>query len=214
MGGISKGAGGVVANLFWPQATMPARRTSTKARCLRCSGPACGRWAAALRRVGQSCYYGMDAPTGNEGKVTNSTIRKLQPNEIDIAVDIWLRASIGAHSFIAQEFWESGVDAMREEYLPSSENWALEHDGEVAGFLSLEGNMVAALFVDPERQGQGFGALLLDKAKSLHHRLVVSVYEENERAIEFYRRHGFSCVDQRNDVHTKHLEWVMEWEGP
>lgn len=145
--------------------------------------------------------------------MTDSAIRKLQPEEIDIAVDIWLRASIEAHSFIEKEFWESGVDDMREEYLPSSENWAMEHDGEVAGFLSLEGNMVAALFVAPERQGHGFGAALLDKAKSLHHRLVASVYEENERAIAFYRRHGFTCVNKRKDVHTKHMEWVMEWEG-
>ncbi|QDG53918.1 N-acetyltransferase [Persicimonas caeni] len=140
-------------------------------------------------------------------------IRKLQPDEIDRAVEIWLRASIDAHSFIDREVWESGAEDMREEYLPSAENWALDHDGEVVGFFSLEGNMLAALFVDPEVQGRGFGKKLLDKAKSLHSRLVVSVYEENDRAVSFYRRHGFACADRRKDLHTEHMEWVMEWEA-
>lgn len=129
-----------------------------------------------------------------------------------MAVDIWLRASIEAHNFIEPEFWKTGADAMRDEYLPSSENWAMEHEGDVAGFLSLEGNMLAALFVAPELQGQGFGTALIDKAKSLNERLIVSVYEENERAVAFYQSHGFTCLDKRKDLHTKHVEWVMEWE--
>ena len=40
-------------------------------------------------------------------------IRKFIVSDMDDILDIWLKASIQAHNFINNEFWESKIDAMR-----------------------------------------------------------------------------------------------------
>lgn len=140
-------------------------------------------------------------------------IRKAVPEDYHVLGTIWLRASIKAHHFVARELWESYISTIREKYLPASETWVIEEDGYTSGFLCLRDDVVAALFIDPQRQGRGHGSSLMEKAKELRSRLELSVYTENPGAIAFYKQHGFSIVEERKDVNTAHNEFVMKWEG-
>lgn len=136
-------------------------------------------------------------------------IRQYQPADIDYIVDIWLRASIRAHDFVPPEFWRGRVELMRSTYIPGSETWVYEQNRRICGFFSFSGDTLEALFVSPEHQDRGIGQQLINKAKSLHGRIVLYVYASNKRAIGFYASHGFRAVKNRIDSHTGHNETLM-----
>lgn len=143
-------------------------------------------------------------------------IRPYRPEDNESLVRIWLDASAAAHSFIAAAYWQEQADAMRRHYLLSARNWVYVADDsrEPAGFISLKGNYVAALFVSPERQRQGIGRALLSKAMQQQHSLELAVYAENAGAVAFYRRQGFRIMQKRMDEATGHPEYRMAFSGP
>ena len=69
----------------------------------------------------------------------NNMISKLESEEINDVLDIWLKASIQAHGFISEEFWKSKIDAMRTIYIPSSETYVYKENEIIKGFFSLHG---------------------------------------------------------------------------
>ena len=93
-------------------------------------------------------------------------IRNYREADIEQILDIWLSASIKAHSFVGSEFWQSKVSEMRDMYIPASETFVCEVDEQIAGFYCLYGNTLAAVFVSPSLQGQGIGSALIDDATS------------------------------------------------
>ena len=65
-------------------------------------------------------------------------IRIEKSKDFEELTSIWLEASIEAHDFIPSEFWSSKVEAMKNIYLPASENWILENENqEILGFVSM-----------------------------------------------------------------------------
>ncbi len=140
-------------------------------------------------------------------------IRDLQSVDLESVLDIWLRASIQAHHFIAPEFWRTQLDAMREVYLPSAMSRVFEVDGVIVGFSSVYGETLAALFVSPEHQGRGIGTQLLVDAMTSKSILELSVYSANAPSIHFYEHQGFTVLNEQLDEHTGHLEKVMRWEA-
>ena len=139
------------------------------------------------------------------------SIRPLQEADLDTVVDLWLKSSIKAHSFIEASFWEGQVSAMREVYIPSADTWVAEYEGMLVGFVSLNEEMLAALFVHPFFQGNGIGKQLLRFAMEQSDSLVLSVYKENKRAMDFYRKQGFEAVQEQVDKHTGMPEVIMVW---
>jgi len=115
-------------------------------------------------------------------------IRKSKKSDIDQIINIWLDASIKAHGFIEKSFWQSKVQDMKEIYLPASENYVYEENNIIKAFLSLHKNTLAALFVSPDFQGTGIGTQLIKKAKSIQNNLNLTVYKENIKSINFYKK--------------------------
>lgn len=138
-------------------------------------------------------------------------IQKFIQSDMQPVLDIWLEASIDAHNFIDREFWESNVSAMREIYLPSSEIYVSEDDGSVNGFIALNGDSVAALFVSPSSQGKGIGTQLLNKAKEMRGTLELCVYKENVKSFEFYIKHLFAAEGEHMDSKTGCIQILMRW---
>ncbi|AIA75794.1 N-acetyltransferase [Vreelandella sp. 21] len=138
-------------------------------------------------------------------------IRKCRETDIDQILEIWLSASIKAHAFVEAEFWASKVNEMRDVYIPASETFVFESDNQIAGFYSLYGNTLAAVFVSPSLQGRGVGAAMLDDAKSRRECLQLTVYRENTPSINFYKKQGFISLGEQVDEQTGHPELVMEY---
>lgn len=136
-------------------------------------------------------------------------VRDFEKSDMEQVLDIWLQASIKAHDFIAKEFWESKLDDMRDVYIPSGETYVHEEEGVIKGFVSLNGEHLAALFVMPEHQGQGIGARLMRKVMSVRRNLQLTVYKENEKSVRFYQKCGFKIVREQQDQHTGCREFLM-----
>lgn len=141
-------------------------------------------------------------------------IRSFAPTDMDAVLGVWLNASIQAHDFIAPDYWVARVGDMQEVYLPAAESYVYEENGQVLGFLSLVGPTLSALFVAPDRQGEGIGARLLQHAQRLRPELTLRVYAANARSIAFYEKHGFRRQVRQPDEHTGHEEWTMTWADP
>ncbi|TDO08711.1 MULTISPECIES: GNAT family N-acetyltransferase [Halomonas] len=139
-------------------------------------------------------------------------IRPATLEEIPQLVDIWLRASMRAHDFIADAYWESRVEAMTREHLPRAQELeVLEVEGRVIGFTALNGDHLQALFIDPQVQSYGYGSRLMAHAMAGHERLTLHVFTRNVRAVSFYRRLGFHLVDECQDPETGERQSCMAW---
>ena len=133
-------------------------------------------------------------------------IRKIEPEEINDVLIVWINASIQAHSFIDEEFWKSKMVDMRETYIPNSETYIFKENEIIKGFFSLQGNTLAAMFVPIEFQNNGIGRKMMEKAKTLRKFLELTVYKENQEGIAFYENCGFKIIKEKVDVHTEHIE--------
>lgn len=142
------------------------------------------------------------------------SIRPATPDDTDALVAIWLAASRESHSFVPYDVWLSHADAMRDVYLPAAQTFvAVDSDGRVIGFMSLVGDELAALFVEPSSQGRGIGTALLGHAQQVRSILTLGVYAANARAIAFYRGHGFDLLNERIDEKTGQPEMRMRWSA-
>ena len=140
-------------------------------------------------------------------------IRKFEPRDMDRLLDIWLSASIKAHDFIDESFWQANIESMRDVYIPASETFVCEDSSGLLGFYSLLDNQLAALFVDPAHRCKGFGKQLLDHAKCLRKALSLAVYKENTSSVDFYTSQGFKRVKEQIDEQTGHAEFLMCYPG-
>ena len=100
--------------------------------------------------------------------------------------------------------------------LPIAEVWLARRDGEPAGMLVLEGDLLADLYVAPEAQGAGVGSALLAHAKRRRPEgLELWVFASNRPAWAFYRRHGFEVVGGTSGANEEGApDLRMRWRPP
>lgn len=139
-------------------------------------------------------------------------IRPMEARDMDRMIEIWLKGSAQAHHFIPINYWQSKQNDMRNVYLPMAESYVLEQNRDVRGFVSVvEQQYLAALFIDPDHQNNGFGRKLLDYIKSRHEQLKLKVFKDNNRALQFYIKNGFAVKEELLDQDTQQLELLMVW---
>lgn len=135
-------------------------------------------------------------------------IRKLQENDIDIVMKVWLDTNIQAHNFIDKSYWENNFDYVRKTLL-KSEVYVYLDNNLVQGFIGLTDNHIEGIFVKDNMQSKGIGKLLLDYVKNIKDSLTLCVYQKNVRALEFYQREDFKIQSQSIDTTTTELEFMM-----
>ena len=139
-------------------------------------------------------------------------IRELRKEDIPRVSEIWLQASIVAHSFIPEDFWRSRLSEMQEVYLPNASGYVHESDKHIDGFAVWQDCFIHCLFVDPIKQNKGIGTMLLNEIQRDHECLCLRVYRQNIGATRFYERHGFVVTKQTACSHTGFPESEMEWK--
>ncbi len=110
----------------------------------------------------------------------------------------------------AAEYWRGNFQAVKAQ-LPEAEVYVCEEDGRLSGFIGLEGEYIAGLFVAKQERSRGVGKQLLDAAKAAHDYLELRVYAENWPAVKFYYREGFTLCSQDVDGSTGADEYLMAW---
>ena len=109
---------------------------------------------------------------------------------------------------MTDEFIVQEEQNLRTLYLPNAETWVVEEDGAPVGFISLIGNEIGGLFLDPSQHGRGLGRAMVDHAKTLRDRLRVEVFERNAIGRRFYERYGF--VEEGSYRHDESAEITLQ----
>ena len=97
--------------------------------------------------------------------MSSTEIRRANIHDFSELTDIWFNASVKAHDFIPETYWENNKIQMQNTYLPMSEVYLVENTSNIYGFIALVENTIAAIFVSPEQQGKGIGRKLLSKVE-------------------------------------------------
>lgn len=124
-------------------------------------------------------------------------IRQYKESDLESVLDAWEVATRLAHEFMADDFLAQERKNVAEIYLPNTETWVAEVDGDVKGFIALIDNEVGALFLQPNCHGKGIGKALMDKAQELHGTLEVEVFKENAIGRSFYSKYGFELEEEK-----------------
>lgn len=138
-------------------------------------------------------------------------IRDYKPKDIDRVMQLWLDTNRQAHHFIDSSYWQNNFEVVRQ-IVPLATIYVCEPDTDIVGFIGLQDNYIAGIFVYSKVQSRGIGKQLLDYAKERHNKLILQVYQKNNRAIEFYQREGFTTIKTQIDTNTNETELVMGWE--
>lgn len=138
-------------------------------------------------------------------------IRKLRKTDLDEVAYIWLHTNKKAHDFIPETYWDEHFEMVKG-MLGDAEIYVFEEQEQIKGFVGLDGEYIAGIFVREKEQSLGIGKQLLDFVKSLKGQLKLNVYQKNERAIKFYTREQFEIQDEQTDEATGEAEYLMLWK--
>ena len=133
-------------------------------------------------------------------------IRKYAEADCETIIEVWSAASLVATPFLTKDFLAEERENIRTIWLSKAETWVFEDKGNVVGFISLIGNEVGAIFVQPDNQGRGIGRALMDYAASLRDDLFLDVFEENDVGRRFYDRFGFKFQHKHVHEQSGHMQ--------
>jgi GNAT superfamily N-acetyltransferase len=137
-------------------------------------------------------------------------LRPLAAADLDAISRVHWRACRIAYRFIS---WSYTLDEVREWYggKVAAWDWArvVTIDGAIVAYLAAIGPHVDQLFVDPDHQGAGLGALLLEAMLERHAGPVtLHVLADNHPARRFYERFGFRRAGSFWDAQDQALSLV------
>ncbi len=155
---------------------------------------------------------------------SNINIREYQRTDKSVIFYIHKVASAEAHAFLGkqniakeQKTMEKSISAMEGLIFPQKVECVavkcvvIERDGRVCGFASfISETAMSAFFIKKDSQGQGLGSVLMRHIQSEKSKITLAVYEENSKAIDFYRKRGFRVSETKNNNDHKYIE--MNWE--
>lgn len=124
-------------------------------------------------------------------------IRKYKAEDLEDLLLAWEKASKVAHPFLSDEFQELERHKIENVYLPVTETWVWAADRRVVGFISLMGDEIGGLFLDPQFQREGIGRALVDHVRELREQLEVEVFKENIIGRAFYKKYGFVLIQEK-----------------
>jgi putative acetyltransferase len=143
-------------------------------------------------------------------------IRRSKPADTEAIMLLWLRSTLAAHPFIEASYWYESAPMVRETFLPQATTWvSCGDDGEINGFISvLNQQFIGALFVKESVYGKGVAQQLMQEAKDHFPLLLLEVYQQNHRAVAFYRKEDFFVINDTVHPGTALPTWVLRWHQP
>ena len=124
-------------------------------------------------------------------------IRRMGEGDLEAVAAIWLDANREAHDFIPASYWLGHFEEVRTA-LAQAEVWVFEAEAraEISGFIGLQEDYIAGIFVRREARSGGVGRQLLDHVKAGRRQVRLQVYRKNLRAAAFYRREFPQCENR------------------
>ena len=126
---------------------------------------------------------------------TQDGITAIETEDLPRVVEVWEASVRATHHFLTEADIQY-IKSLVEDDLAQVETLlgVRDGDGQVIGFIGVEGDEVAALFIHPAWRGQGIGRRLFIYAVETLGATRVDANEQNDQAVGFYRRMGFEVV--------------------
>lgn len=124
-------------------------------------------------------------------------IRPAEPTDAVAIAEVWLRSFNAALPTVRRAHSDDDVRGwIRDVLVPAGTVLVVEVNTTVVGLLALRSSWIEQLYVDPEWQRRGVGALLVSRAKRQEPSgLQLWTFQTNRLAQQFYERHGFVAVE-------------------
>ena len=131
-------------------------------------------------------------------------IDKVQEKDYPEIVTVWEASVRATHHFVLDEDIRFYKDLISYKYLKQANLLCIRDDenGRIQGFLGVHEDYVDMLFIHPDYFGKGVGTRLLKHALENLGATKVSVNEQNEKALHFYKKFGFKTMrrDERDGM--------------
>lgn len=138
-------------------------------------------------------------------------IRKFQQGDTERVMQIWLEGNIETHDFIPKDYWVSNYPLVKKQ-LSQADIYVYEVDEKIQGFVGMMGDYIAGIFVDKNFRSMGIGTTLLEYIKGISSSFSLNVYQQNQRAVDFYLREGLLVVSEKLDEDTGKIDYTMLWD--
>ncbi|MFC6721328.1 GNAT family N-acetyltransferase [Halobacteriaceae archaeon SHR40] len=143
--------------------------------------------------------------------MSSVTVRRARPDDTDAVVALAGRSWRAAYGDILDE--ETIAAALGEWYSPEGTREAIQServgyfvatDREIVGYVSGHAGettaQLGAIYVDPDRWGEGIGTQLLERFEQYSHdrgceRIELEVLADNDLGESFYRARGYTPVE-------------------
>lgn len=137
-------------------------------------------------------------------------IRLMNHMDIDIIMDIWITATISSHRFIDQSFWLKQYRMIKQK-LMDTPTYVICEQERIVGFASVKDAKLLAMFIINGSQDKGFGSLLIEYIKKQCNELQANVYVKNNKALHFFKKHGFEITSQQKNPDSHQVQNLMQW---
>lgn len=138
-------------------------------------------------------------------------IRPYENTDLKSVMAIWYNAQEVGHPFLSQKFIEKVKPLMKDKLLPTSKTWVYTDNYFIYGFISMMGNEIGGLFVNPTMQSKGIGSHLLKHILGFNDVLEVEVFDLNHVGKSFYDKHGFKVLGNYTHKETNQKVLRMQY---
>lgn len=139
-----------------------------------------------------------------------NNITRFENNNLDRIMEIWLKSNLEAHPFIDSNYWTDNYDLVLEE-LPKSSLYLYWFKNQIVGFIGIQDNYIAGIFIDTQYRNLGIGTTLLNFIKNKYDNLFLNVYLDNEKAVQFYLNNEFKIDSKNIETDNNKYEYTMSW---
>ena len=134
----------------------------------------------------------------------------MKDSELEKVSQIWLDSNLEAHDFIDKNFWLDNYPMVKEQF--KTAEIYVDAESEIKGFVGLQSDYIAGIFVEKSYRNQGIGKKLINFLKKNHQELSLDVYDKNIRAKQFYEKNGFEVSTQSIERETGEKESRLVWK--
>lgn len=122
-------------------------------------------------------------------------IRPYRDEDLDPTVRMWSAVMADTYTFLELHTAEEDRAYFRDVILAANDVFVAEADGQIRGYLAIQGDYIDRLYVAVDQQRRGIGTALLAHAAALSPAgLRLCTHVKNTGARAFYERHGFTAV--------------------
>lgn len=139
-------------------------------------------------------------------------IRKFTDYDLPKVMKIWYEGNLEAHDFVPKQFWDRHINYVSRA-IKEAETYVYEIDGQVIGFIGMDHDYLAGLFIHREFRGQGYGSRLLNFIKEKYDSFTLHVFENNYGAYCFYENQGLIKQAEEVNEDLGEVEFVMYYSN-